>query len=89
MTKKEKNDAIYNKLMEHRKRDPKHYGLSLIGASYEDVRRYEHSKVCVAKELKEKKKSLSIRIEEVCSKYSIARAEVKDYFAFHNYSLSF
>ena len=89
MTKKERNDYLYAKLMESRERNPKHYGLSIIGATYEDVRRYANSKECILDELKEKVRNLSIRIKEVASMYSITSAEVKEYFAFHNYSLSF
>ena len=89
MTKKERNDYLYQKLMESRERNPKHYGLSIIGATYEDVRRYANSKECILDELKEKVRNLSMRIKEVASMYSITSEEVKEYFAFHNYSLSF
>lgn len=89
MTKKERNDYLYQKLMESRKRNPKHYGLSIIGASYEDVRHYANSKECIKEELKEKVRKLSMRIKEVSAMYSITGAEVRSYFQFHNYSLSF
>ena len=89
MTKKERNDYLYQKLMESRKRNPKLYGLTCIGVIYEDVRHYANSKSCDRNELNDKVKRLNERIREVVKLYSLTSAEVKEYFAFHNYSLSF
>ena len=89
MTKKERNDAIYRKLMEHRKRDPKHYGLTLLGADYEDIRNYAVSAKCVREELAAMVSRFNVRIREVVAMYGITKEELRSYFTFHNYSLSF
>lgn len=89
MTKKEQNDAIYRKLMESRKRDPKHYGLSSIAVVYEDVRNYANSKQCDRNELKYQVERFTMRMREIAKCYGLSRKEIREYFARHNYSLSF
>lgn len=86
---KQKNDAIYRRLMQLRKCNPKNYGLTSMAVAYEDVRNYANSKQCDLGELKRKVKELSMRIRELAKLYGLSSAEVKEYFAFHNYSLSF
>lgn len=83
------NDALYRKLMESRKKDPKHYGLSNIAVAYEDVRNYANSKQCDRKELKYLVERFTIRMREIANRYGLSSAEVREYFALHNYSLSF
>ena len=89
MTKKERNEAIYQKLMEGKKRNEKRYGLNCIGASYEDVRNYANSKECDRLELKYLVERFTMRMRELANRYGLSGAEVREYFAFHNYSLSF
>ena len=89
MTKKERNEAIYQKLMEGKKRDAKRYGLNCIGASYEDVRNDANSKECDRLELKDMVERFTMRMRELANRYGLSSAEVREYFAFHNYSLSF
>ena len=89
MTKKEQNDAIYRHLMESRKRDPKHYGLTSIAVAYEDVRNYANSKQCDRKELKYLVERFAMRMREIAHRYGLTSMEVKEYFARNNYSLSF
>ena len=88
-TKKEQNDAIYRHLMESRKRDPKHYGLSSIAVAYEDVRNYAHSKQCDRNELKYQVERFTMRMREIAGRYGLSGQEVREYFARNNYSLSF
>ena len=89
ITKQEQNNAIYRHLMESRKRDPKHYGLTSIAVAYEDVRNYANSKRCDRKELKFLVERFTMRMREIAHQYGLSSAEVREYFAFHNYSLSF
>lgn len=86
---KRSNDEIYRKLMESRKKDPKHYGLTSIAVAYEDVRNYANSKQCDRKELKYLVERFTMRMREIAHRYGLSSAEVREYFAFHNYSLSF
>lgn len=89
MTKQERNDAIYRHLMESRKRDPKHYGLSSIAVAYEDVRNYAKSEGCDREELKYLAQRLTMRIREVAKNFGLSGEEIRTFFAQKNYSLSF
>lgn len=86
---KENSAKIYAKLMESRKRDPKHYGLSCIAVAYEDVRNYANSKQCDRKELRILVDRFTMRMREAAKVYGLSSADIREYFARHNYSLSF
>lgn len=85
------NDIAYQKAMESRKRNPKRYGLLLIGIAYEDMwRSYSKRKNkedCTI--LLYYIDRMKIRINEICSIYSISKAEVLDYFEKNRYITSF
>lgn len=83
------NEEIYQKLMQHRREDPKHYGLTTIAVEYEDVRNYANSKNKDGEELEWRISKLSQRIKDVISVYKLTMEEVVEYFRFHNYSLDF
>lgn len=86
---KEKNDRLYQQLMESRRCDPKHFGLAAIGVAYEDVMHYSNSKKVVLEELQYLKEKCLKRMGEVVSRYSLTEADVREYFARNRYSLSF
>jgi len=83
------NEEMYRQLMESRKRDPKHYGLTTIAVEYEDVLHYSRSEKKDSEELKWRISKLSERIKEVMNIYKLSIVEIADYFRFHNYSLDF
>lgn len=83
------NEEIYRKLMESRKKDPKHFGLTSIAVEYEDLRNYSRSGKKDNEELQWRISKLSERIEEVMDIYKLSFVEIADYFRFHNYSLDF
>lgn len=83
------NEEMYRRLMESRKRDPKHYGLTTIAVEYEDVLLYSRSEKKDIEELKWRISKLSERIKEVMNIYKLSIVEIADYFRFHNYSLDF
>lgn len=80
---------MYRLLMESRKRDLKHYGLTTIAVEYEDVLHYSRSEKKDSEELKWRISKLSERIKEVMNIYKLSIVEIADYFRFHNYSLDF
>lgn len=86
---KKKNEELYAKLMESRKKDPKHFGLSCIGASYEDVRNYANSKGCDRKELRILVDRFTMRMREAAKVYGLSSADIREYFTRNKYSLSF
>ena len=59
------NEEIYQKLMQYRREDAKHYGLTAIAVEYEDVRNYANSKNKDGEDLKWRILKLSKRIEEL------------------------
>lgn len=83
------NEGIYRKLMESRKKDPKHFGLTSIAVEYEDLRNYSRSGKKDNEELQWRISKLSERIKEVMDIYKLSFVEIADYFRFHNYSLDF
>lgn len=83
------NNEIYTRLMESRKRDPKHYGLSCIAVAFEDVYIYSNNKEKDEEQLRWMISKLSERIKEVMNLYNISIVEIADYFRFHKYSLDF
>jgi hypothetical protein len=83
------NEEIYQKLMESRKQNPKHYGLTSIAVEYEDLRNYSRSEKKDEEELQWRTLKLSERIKEVMNIYKLSIVEIAEYFRFHNYSLDF
>lgn len=83
------NEEMYHRLMESRRRDPKHYGLTTIAVEYEDVLLYSRYEKKDSEELKWRISKLSDRINKVMSIYKVSMSEIADYFRFHNYSLDF
>lgn len=83
------NEEIYRKLMESKKQDPKHFGLTSIAVEYEDLRNYSRSEKKDSEELQWRISKLSERIKEVMNIYKLSFVEIADYFRFHNYSLDF
>ena len=83
------NEEIYQKLMKHRRENPKHFGLTTIAVEYEDVRNYAKSKSANDEELRWRINMFSERIKEVIRIYKLSMDEIVDYFRFHNYSLDF
>lgn len=84
---KQDNAHLYGLLMESRKRDKKHYGLSCIAVAYEDVRNYAKSKGCDRSELAYRAKTFSTRMREVVHRYGLSGEEVRAYFKRNNYAL--
>lgn len=83
------NEEIYRKLMESKKQDPKHFGLTSIAVEYEDLRNYSRSEKKDSEELQWRISKLSGRIKEVMNIYKLSLVEIADYFRSHNYSLDF
>lgn len=89
MTKTEKNAAIYARLMESRRRNPKSYGLSSMAVAYEEVRNYARSEKCDRTELAAMASGLTMRLKELAALYALTGAEVRAYFEGHKYCLTF
>lgn len=61
------NAILYSKLIEHRRRYPKSYGLTNIAIVYEDIYHYARSKQRDSEELYRKIDYLNKRIKECCT----------------------
>lgn len=89
--KKKINDIAYQKAMESRKHNPKRYGFLLIGIAYEDMwksyTKRKNKEDCTI--LLNNIDRMKIRINEICSIYSISKAEVLDYFKRNRYIVDF
>lgn len=83
------NDSIYKSLMDSRKKNPKHYGLTCIAVEYEDVLNYSRSKKKSSEELRWRISKLKSRIKEVMAMYKLSSIDIADYFRFHNYNIDF
>ena len=84
--KKRMNELAYQKAMEVRKHNPKKYGLILIGIIYEKVwKSYSNSKDVNCISLLFEIDYMKIRINEICSIYSLSKSEIIEYFERNNY----
>jgi hypothetical protein len=83
------NEDIYQRLMQFRHQDPKHYGLTSIALGYLDVLNYSKSKKVDSDELKWRKFYFGQRLKEVMGIYNLSIGEIAEYFRIHNYSLDF
>lgn len=72
-----------------RNEHPKRFALARIGVAMDDVQNYARSKKCDRMELRSMVHEVSAKIKDLCARYGVSRQELQEYFAFHNYQLSF
>lgn len=80
-----KQQELYRKLMEHRRHNPKHYGLSMLAVRYEDLYNYVQSGKCDCMQLHIMVDEYRLRFKEICSTYRLSYDDVKEYFDSHRY----
>lgn len=97
MNKKNINDMLYRKLMQDRRKDPKSYGLSMIGVAYEDLCNYAKSIKVKLEDFVHKSEynfeldclfeNLRFRMGEIICIYSLTHNDIREYFVRNKYSV--